>query len=99
MAELLAGVLDTMASSCMAICSILLIYSAYNNGHVRLVILYLTMSALVMLTSAVFLIRCVFITANAGVIYVAEMCFSLGITVLQLEYIKFTEEFFYSIPL
>lgn len=84
LAEVLAGVFDTVASSCMTVCSILLIYAAYSNGHIRLVLLYLVTNALVMLTNAAFLIRCVFVTTNGGVVYVVEMFFSLGIILISL---------------
>lgn len=77
--ELLAGVFDAVASTSMTVCAILLIYAAYSNGHIRLVILYLVVHMLVMLTNAAFLIRCVFVTTNAGIVYVVEMFFSLGI--------------------
>lgn len=84
LAEVLAGVFDTVASSCMTVCSILLIYAAYSNRHIRLVLLYLVTNALVMLTNAAFLIRCVFVTTNGGVVYVVEMFFSLGIILISL---------------
>ena len=77
----MAGIFDATASALMTVTSILLIVATTGvrcRCRVRLIALFLVVNMLVMLTNAAFLVRCVFVTTSAGIVYVVEMFFSLS---------------------